>query len=175
MTQHNALPGTFPTTQTKTIAESKQRLGLKSQFGKLKAYFHSNEQKLTVEKVNKISKWKTSWSKKTKQVCTSNTVAVGTVFSLNVPITISNTTTHYNSKTKDSTRAGYSSVVQQFVILPPLQIYGFMFLVTLFLFIIAFALLQVHRTISIIELAVDGIKYTLVNFTNVLSVLKSWV
>ncbi|KAI7889294.1 uncharacterized protein EV154DRAFT_515130 [Mucor mucedo] len=175
MIQHTALPGTYPATQMKTMNEAKQKLGFKSRIYKLKTYFHKEQNVIAVEKHGKTSKWTKPWVKKSTQVSTSNTVAIGTVFSLNVPITISNTTTHYNTKTEGSTSTGNTSVVQQLVILPPIQIYGFMFLVAFFLFVITFALLQVHRTISIIELAVDGITYTLVNFVGLLSILKSWV
>lgn len=174
MAQDNGLPGTFPTAQTKTFIKAKQRLGLKSRVDKLKTYFHGNEHKVNVKKHSKLSKWSMPWAKNTSQVHTTNTVAVGTVFSLNVPITISNTT-HYSSKSEGPATTEYTSVVQQLVILPPIQIYGFMFLIALLLFVFAFALLQVHRTISIIELAVDGLKYTLVNLINILSVIKSWV
>lgn len=173
MIQHTALPGTYPAAQMKTITEPRQGLGFKSRIIKLKTYFHK-EQKAIVKKHEKASKWRRPWGKNQTEVSTSNTVALGTAFSLNVPITISNTT-HYNTKTEGSTSMGSTSVVQQLVILPPIQIYGFMFLIAMTLLVIAFALLQVHRTISIIELAVDGITYILVNFAGVLSVLKSWV
>lgn len=188
----NTPPGAYPAvTQRRKINETKKNavtkvsttsLGFNSTtIDKLKSYFqHSKEQHVELRDHNK-SRWRNFWFRKKQQhvvqhSSTSNTVAVGTVFSLSVPITISS---HYYSKEETTTRpTKANSLVQQLVILPPLQVYGFLFLAILFLLVIAFALLQVHRIISILELGVNGIKYVLVgSVTNVLSVttrLKWW-
>ncbi|MBM6388139.1 MAG: hypothetical protein JSY10_30045 [Paenibacillus sp.] len=161
---HDTTPGSFPLTQRKVKKGN--------YISKLKTYFHHTEKQITTEKKYKNSKWNNFWKRKSERVEISNTVAMGTAFSLSVPITISNTTSHYHSKTDSSvsTQSG-NSIIQQFVILSPFQIYGFMFLVALFLLVVFFGLLQVHRTISIIELGVEGIKYILTNFTSLFSFL----
>lgn len=182
----NTPPGAYPVVmQRRKMNETKKNavtkvsttsLGFNSTaIDKLKSYFqHSKED-------HNKSRWRNFWFRKKQQQVvqhssTSNTVALGTVFSLSVPITISS---HYYSKEETTTRpTRANSLVQQLVILPPLQVYGFLFLAILFLLVIAFALLQVHRMISIVELGVNGIKYVLVaSVTNVLSLttrLKWW-
>ncbi|GAA5817337.1 hypothetical protein MFLAVUS_010881 [Mucor flavus] len=163
---HDTAPGSFPLTTTR------RKVKKENYISKLKTYFHHTEKQSITQKKYKNSKWNNFWKKKSERIEISNTVAVGTTFSLSVPITISNTTSHYHSKTDGSvsTQSG-NSMIQRFVILTPFQIYGFLFLATLFLLVVFFGLLQVHRVISIAELAVEGIKYTLTNFTSVFSFL----
>jgi hypothetical protein len=202
------LPGSFPVVikkknhfaETKkkstTIAVKKKNeatganLRLNLQMGKLKSYFFTSNEQLVVkvEKQHKISKWQKIWSKSEKKheqeseiikQKTNNTVAVGTVFSLSVPITISNTTTHFHTTTTKSEKvSASSSIIQQIIILPPTQIYGLMLIVVLFLIVLAFAILQIHRSISILEATVEGVKYVLVglasNSISLFVYLKSW-
>lgn len=192
ITRATDLPGSFPITQRKnidatkaTVSEAASSLRLNSRISKIKAYFHSEKQVVPVkQKQQKISKWSALWSRDKKreemiQHTTSNTVAVGTLFSLSVPITISNTTTHYHSaKSQVASSTAKQSIVQRLVILPPGQIYGLMTIAVLFLLVVAFAILQIHRSISIIEAAVDGIKYVLIgvasNSLSMLAYFKSW-
>lgn len=163
---HDTTPGSFPLTTTQRKVKKENHIS------KLKTYFHRTEKQSITQKKYENSKWNNFWKKKSERIEISNTVAVGTTFSLSVPITISNTTSHYHSKTDGSvsTQSG-NSIIQQFVILTPFQIYGFLFMATLFLLVVFFGLVQVHRVISIVELAVEGIKYTLTNFTSVFSFL----
>lgn len=160
MIHHGSPPGAFPLTQRKNTNEN--------YISKLKTYFDRDEKAIVVKKKHKNWRWNFLKRKPEKQAEINNTVMVGTKLSVSVPITISST--HYHSTT-DGSVTTTSSIIQQAVILPPMQIYGFMFLTTLLLLVIAFALLQVHRTISIIELGIEGIKYTLLNFTSLFSFL----
>lgn len=138
---------------------------------KVKTYFRQKEHGAI--KQNRSS-WKSIWkSKSTKQDVQPN--KVGTVFSVNVPITISNTTHYHGDTDKKSVT---SSMVQQLIILPPVQVYGVLFVIVLSLLVLAFAILEVHRVISIIRSVIDGIKFLLVGLTAktmiVFSFLKSY-
>lgn len=183
-------PGAYPEVthrrkinkETKKVATNitSKSLGFKSTtMDRVKSYFQYYSKKEQVVK-SRNSRWKNFWFRKKQQVIqqsnTSNTVAVGTVFSLSVPITISSH--HYSKEETTRTSSRTSSIVQQLVILPPLQVYGFLFLAILFLLVIAFALVEVHRMISILELSVHGLKYVLVasvtNFFSLTSRIKSW-
>lgn len=172
----DAPPGAYPVVthrrriknETKKVATNITRvstsksLGLKSStMDKVKSYFQYSKKVQVVE--SKKSRWRNFWFRRkeqqqvVQQSNTSNTVAVGTVFSLSVPITISS---HYYSKEETSkTTSRTTSIVQQLVILPPLQVYGFLFLAILFLLVIAFAL---------------GYKLFLFNKSNKKLVLKIW-
>ncbi|KAI9355827.1 hypothetical protein BD770DRAFT_411596 [Pilaira anomala] len=146
MIYHGSPPGAFPLTQRKNTSEN--------YISKLKTYFDRDEKAIVVKKKHKNWRWNFLKRKSEKQAEINNTVMVGTKLSVSVPITISST--HYHS-TSDGSVTTTQSIIQQAVILPPMQIYGFMFLATLLLLVIAFALLQVHRTISIIELEMNKV------------------
>lgn len=186
MPQHTP-PGAFPmlnASKSHTNPKRKEQhvnedsnLRFKAQMTKFKGYFHKTEKAATVH--TELSKRKGFWKKKEKTneiVMQQQTNTVGSLFTMSVPITISNTTHYYGNSTTTIPTA--TSIVQQLIVLPPLQVYGFMFLIGLLLLVIAFAILQIHRTLSIFQLAVDGLKYILVGFTSnsisALSFLKSW-
>jgi hypothetical protein len=155
-------PGSFPFTRNPKSATRKEALWHRSSSNndstevvsfktKVKSYFRPKEQIVAKEKRS----WKSLWkSKPTKQPNT-----VGTMFSVNVPITISNTTHYYGNSDKKPVS---SSIVQQLIILPPMQVYSILFIIVLSLLVLAFAILEVHRTISILQSAVDCVKFLLV-------------
>ncbi|KAI8973590.1 hypothetical protein BDF20DRAFT_883195, partial [Mycotypha africana] len=96
---------------------------------------------------------------------------IGSIISVGVPISISSTTNNHYYGSSANTMQGKpssisTSIVQQMVILPPFQVYGFMLIVTLLLLVIAFAILQLHRTITIIDTLLAGVSYTLVGLAS---------
>lgn len=191
-------PGAFPVANATTALTKVKRkdphvnqdthLRFKAQMTKFKGYFHKKEKLVVATAASTASSTTSStstqkrfWSKKEKSneiIMQQQTNTVGSLLTVSVPITISNTSHYYGNSNNPSTAPTATSIVQQLVILPPLQVYGFMFLSALLLLVIAFALLQIHRTLSILQLAVDGLKYVLVGFTtnslSAFSLLKSW-
>ncbi|KAL0140330.1 hypothetical protein V8B55DRAFT_1506249 [Mucor lusitanicus] len=187
MPQHTP-PGAFPVLNASTsLTKTKRKdphvnqdthLRFKAQMTKFKGYFHRKEKSVAMPAQGGF------WKKKQtsdKVIVQQQTNTVGSLLTVSVPITISSTSHYYgnSSPSKPTTSSTSTSIVQQLIILPPLQVYGFMFLSALLLLVIAFAILQIHRTLSILQLAVDGLKYVLVGFTthslSAFSFLKSWV
>ncbi|KAI8364075.1 hypothetical protein BD560DRAFT_403539 [Blakeslea trispora] len=72
---------------------------------------------------------------------------------LNLSLTVNNHY-HYSQNHKPST-----SIVQQIIIMPQAQAYSLMALIALFLVIVGFALLQVHRVLSILQVILDSLTY----------------
>ncbi|KAK4522035.1 uncharacterized protein ATC70_004574 [Mucor velutinosus] len=193
MPQHTP-PGAFPVLNTSTALTKAKRkdqhakddthLRFKAQMTKFKGYFHRKESVVSATSSATSSSTPTRrgfWKKKETSneiVMQQQTNAVGSLLMVSVPITISSTSHYYGNSSSSSSNPTATSIVQQLIILPPLQVYGFMFLTALLLLVIAFAILQIHRTLSIFQLAVDGLRYVLVGFTtnslSAFSFLKSW-
>ncbi|KAL7315506.1 hypothetical protein PS15m_004718 [Mucor circinelloides] len=182
-------PGAFPVPTTSTSLTKIKRkdqhvnedthLRFKAQMTKFKGYFHRKDKVVTT--TASTSTRRGFWKRKEKAqeiVVQQQTNTVGSLLTVSVPITLSSTSHYYGNSNSSSTTPTATSIVQQLIILPPLQVYSFMFLFALLLLVIAFAILQVHRTLSIFQLAVDGLKYVLVGFTtnttSAFSFLKSW-
>ncbi|KAI8646088.1 hypothetical protein BD408DRAFT_410649 [Parasitella parasitica] len=152
-------------------------MSFKAQLTKFKDYFH--KEKAAAVHTEPFLR-KKFWRKKSKAneiVMQQQTNTVGSLFTMSVPITIS-TTTHLYGSSNNASNPIATSIVQQLIVLPPSQVYGFMSLVALSLLVLAFAILQIHRTLSIFQSAVDGLKCILVGFASnsisVFSYLKSW-
>jgi hypothetical protein len=164
------LPGTFPVTQAPKAGTRKEALWHRSSSNnnstatvslktKVKSYFRPKEQVVVKEK---RSSWKNIWKSRSTKQDFDKSNAVGTVLSVSVPITISNTTHYYDSTDK---KLVSSSIVQQLIILQPMQVYSILFVIVLSLLVLAFAILEVHRTISILQSVIDGVKFLLVGVT----------
>ncbi|OBZ83917.1 hypothetical protein A0J61_08033 [Choanephora cucurbitarum] len=88
---------------------------------------------------------------------------------INVSFTVNN---HYHYQQSEHHKP---SIVQQIVVLPPAQVYGLMALVALFLIIVGFALVQVHRTISILQVVLESLEYIVLTSMSGLGSIVSWI
>ncbi|KAI9485769.1 MAG: hypothetical protein EXX96DRAFT_546403 [Benjaminiella poitrasii] len=171
-----SLPGAFPNEQSrKTLVPIKSSTKNEVAIVNTKLRFRTNLAKLKHHFHNHRTSWQSFiWKKKKDKespVIVHNKQqhgnTVGSIFNIAVPISISNTTHYYASNsTTLSKPTAPTSVIQQWIVLPPLQVYGFMALIALFLLVVAFGILQIHRTISILQIAVDGVRYSLVGLTS---------
>ncbi|KAI7898894.1 uncharacterized protein BX663DRAFT_555441 [Cokeromyces recurvatus] len=152
----SSFPGSFPISQKNKAlikpTSSKRvnaKLNFKTNLSKIRNYFHGQS-----------SFWRKSKDASSVTLKQQHGNTIGSLINVTVPISISNTT-HYHGGSHGSSRT-ITTLIQQWVILSPFQIYGFMFLFAFLLFVIAFGILQIHRTISILQIAANGIRYTLV-------------
>ncbi|CAO3644820.1 unnamed protein product [Mucor fragilis] len=138
MPQHTP-PGAFPVTNAATALTKVKRkdahvnqdthLRFKAQMTKFKGYFYKKE-KLVVATASSSPSSSTStrkgfWHKKEKSnelVMQQQTNTVGSLLTVSVPITISNTSHYYGNSSNPSTTPIATSIVQQLIILQPLQV-----------------------------------------------------
>jgi hypothetical protein len=94
------------------------------------------------------------------------------LFNLNLPIVISSTHNYYGNKQTEEERKHHylqskdepqkaQSIVQQLTIIPSFNANLFLIVVLVALFVITFGILQIHRTISILNTGIDLIRHTL--------------
>jgi hypothetical protein len=94
------------------------------------------------------------------------------LFNFNLPIVISSTHNYYGNKQTEEERKHHylqskdepqkaQSIVQQLTIIPSFNANLFLIVVLVALLVIAFGILQIHRTISILNTGIDLIRHTL--------------
>lgn len=136
--------------------------------------------KLRLKKKGIKSSWESMWHR-SKESQTKVENNVGSVLTINLPITIYNTNVnnYYNNKENSEVASTTTSIVKQLIVLSPFQIYGFLFVCSLLLIVVGFGILQVHRIITILQTLLDGVKYFIVGFftnsLNLFTFLKSLI
>ncbi|KAI8878424.1 hypothetical protein K501DRAFT_336761, partial [Backusella circina FSU 941] len=115
--------------------------------------------------------WKI-WKRRTSK--TSPIPQQQALFNFNLPIVISSTHNYYDNKQTEEGRRHYylqskdelqkapsHSIMQQLTIIPSFNANLFLIVVLVALLVIAFGILQIHRTISILNTGIDLIRHTL--------------
>ncbi|RCH77467.1 hypothetical protein CU098_003139, partial [Rhizopus stolonifer] len=129
--QQVSTPGAYPASKDidkKSLVHNKRHLSSKPVI-RIKNYFYR------------------LWKKTPSQQINSNSLNI----SVTIPITVNNN--YYDSHNEKPTS---SSIMHHLVALNSNQIYVLLAFATLFLLVIAFALLQVHRTLSILQMLLEG-------------------